>query len=138
MQFKKHPDRLWRHLISAPFIYSMIIPLIILDICTEIYHHVCFRLYGINLVERKSYIKIDRHKLSYLSPFEKINCAYCGYANGLAAYLTAIAAATEVYWCGIKHQHDPHFVMPAHHQNFIDYQDKVAYRQLPKSTPTHH
>lgn len=136
MQFKHYPERIWCHLLSAPFIYSMIFPLIILDVCTEIYHHVCFRLYGLDLIDRQRYIKIDRHKLAYLSTFEKINCAYCGYTNGLAAYLVAIAGATETYWCGIKHKSDSSFIAPIHHQNFIDYHDEVAYRQLSKSNPT--
>jgi hypothetical protein len=130
MQFKLHPERSVRHLLSAPFIYGMIIPLVIMDITSEIYHHICFPLYGIPLIKRNKYIKIDRQHLEYLSFFEKLNCMYCGYANGLAAYFTAIAGATEAYWCGIKHAPDKSFNQPQHHTTFIDYQDQKAYDHL--------
>lgn len=36
-----------RFIISMPFIYGMIFPAIILDICTTIYQHTAFRLYKI-------------------------------------------------------------------------------------------
>lgn len=129
MEYKRHPERFLRHLISAPFIYAMIFPLIFLDIFIEIYHHVCFRLYGIQLVKRKNYIRIDRHKLKYLNFLEKINCAYCGYANGLMNYASAIAAETEKYWCGIKHKKHRGFVEPKHHKDFLKYGDEKSFRK---------
>jgi hypothetical protein len=130
MQFKKYPQRVWRHWLSAPFIYFMIVPIVFLDFTLEIYQQICFRLYGLSVVERSKYIKIDRHKLKYLQWYEKINCAYCGYANGLAHYFTAIAAETEKYWCGIKHAKDPNFIPPEHHKDFIEYGDEQAYKKL--------
>lgn len=132
MEYKKHPERFWRHVISAPFIYGMIVPLVFLDFCLEIYHQVCFRLYGIVRLQRSKYIKFDRFKLKYLDPFEKFDCAYCGYANGLANYFTAIAGETEKYWCGIKHQKDPNFILPEHHKDFLEYNDARGYDKLSK------
>lgn len=123
MQNKQH-NRPFAHLTSTPFILGMIIPLVFLDICLEIYHHVCFPLYGIPLVKRKNYIKIDRHRLAYLNMFDKLWCAYCGYANGLMHYATNIAGETEHYWCGIKHQPRKGFIEPAHHKNFAKYGDE--------------
>ncbi len=58
----------------------------------------------LRLIRRKGYIRINRHRLQYLNFREKINCAYCGYANGLMKYSAANTAATEKYWCGIKHR----------------------------------
>ncbi len=130
MQYKKYSERVCRHLISMPFVYFMIIPLVLFDICLEIYHQVCFRLYSIPIVERSHYIKIDRQKLKYLTNWEKVNCAYCGYGNGLAHYFTVIAAQTEKYWCGIKHAKDPNFIAPAHHKEFLEYGDAKAYKNL--------
>jgi len=92
-----------RQAISAPFIYSMIIPLVITDIFLEVYHRICFPLYGIPIVRRSDYISYDRHLLSYLNWFERFNCMYCSYANGLIAYVREVAARTERYWCPIKH-----------------------------------
>ena len=130
MEFKKHPERFLRHFVSMPVIYFMIIPLVLFDICLEIYHQICFRLYKIPIIKRSSYIKIDRHKLKYLTTWEKLNCAYCGYANGLMHYASIIAGETEKYWCGIKHQKDPNFIPPEHHKDFLEYGDKDSYNKL--------
>jgi len=129
MEYKKRPERSLNHLLSAPFVYIMILPLILLDIFVELYKHTCFRLYGIKLIKRKDYIRIDRHKLGYLNILEKINCAYCGYANGLLNYSTAIAAETEKYWCGIMHKKYNGFKEPKHHKNFLKYNDKKTFRK---------
>lgn len=88
---------------ALPFIWGISIPLVVLDLFMEIYHHVAFPLYGIPIVRRSNYIRIDRQKLEYLSTIDKLSCMYCGYANGLAAYMVKIAGDTEKYWCGIKH-----------------------------------
>ena len=117
-----------KHIISAPIIYSIIFPLVCLDIFITIYQQLCFRIYGIPLVERNQYIIIDRQHLDYLNVIEKINCMYCGYGNGLMSYVREIIARTEQYWCPIKHASK---VLDAHRlmENFIDYGDVVAYRK---------
>ena len=129
MEYKKYNNRDWIHLMSVPIIYGMSIPLVFLDITLEIYHNICFRLYGIPLVKRSRYIKIDRHKLKYLNWIDKINCAYCGYVNGLVNYARTIAAETEKYWCGIKHKNDGNFIEPKHHKNFLDYGDEEGLKK---------
>lgn len=93
----------WRYILSAPIIYGMIIPLVILDIAFTLYQHICFRIYGIPRVKRSDFLVIDRHLLSYLNAIEKFNCIYCGYGNGIIAYAREIAARTEQFWCPIKH-----------------------------------
>lgn len=130
MEFKRFKNRFFQHLLSAPVIYSMVIPSVIFDLWLEIYHRICFACYNLPYINRGSYIKIDRHKLKYLGFFEKINCAYCGYVNGLLQYASAIAAATEKYWCGIKHKNSSGFIEPAHHKDFIEYGDEESYRKL--------
>lgn len=121
------PNKTTRHFLSTPFILGMAVPLVLLDFCMEIYHRFAFPLYGIPLVKREEYIKIDRHKLSYLSTMDKAWCAYCGYANGLLAYAVEVAGRTEKYWCGIKHKPDPKFHEPKHHKDFLPYGDEMAY-----------
>jgi len=133
MEYKRYRGRKLRHFISFPFIASIIIPLVLIDLWTEIYHRVCFKLYKIPYINRSEYIKIDRHKLPYLSWFSKIACAYCGYANGLAAYLVAVAGATEKYWCGIKHQKLKNFHQPYHHQNFLEYGNQQQFEEYTKN-----
>jgi hypothetical protein len=48
-------------------------------------------------------VVIDRHRLGYLNPVQKLNCVFCGYGNGVIAYAREITARTEQYWCPIKH-----------------------------------
>lgn len=101
----------FRNIVSAPFIYPMIIPFVVIDIFISVYQLICFSLYKIPLVSRSEYIVNDRHHLKYLNAIEKINCMYCGYVNGLISYLREIVARTEQYWCPIKHARkilDPH------------------------------
>lgn len=115
-----------RNLISAPFIYAMIIPFVIMDLCLTLYQWICFPLYRIGRVRRGSYIRLDRTKLSYLNSIEKFNCVYCGYANGLLGFAREIAARTELYWCPVKHAFrikDRH----SRYHDFLDYGDGVEF-----------
>ena len=119
-----------KHLLSSPFIYAQIIPLVFFDVFLEIYHHVCFPIYHIPFVRRGDYIKMDRHKLSYLSWYEKINCAYCGYANGWMRYAGAIAGASEKYWCGITQQKYAGVKMPESQKDYLPYGDEKAFEEF--------
>jgi len=77
-------------------------------------------------VRRSAYIVIDRKHLAYLNSIEKLNCMYCGYANGVFSYVREIAGRTEQYWCPIRHArrvHAPH----THYRHFIDYGDALGY-----------
>jgi hypothetical protein len=133
MQFRKGRSRRTQQILALPIILSTIVPFFLLDLWIELYHRICFRLYGLEYISRLQYIKVDRHKLQYLNWYEKIGCAYCGYANGLIPYVGAIAAATEAYWCGIMHKKDPNFTPPAHHADFVAYGDKKAFlKRYPK------
>ena len=118
-------------LLTAPVIYSLVLPFVLLDVWVTLYQSVCFPIYGITRVPRRRYFAIDRHKLAYLNGIEKVNCTFCSYANGLIAYLREVAARTEQYWCPIKHAR----TIPTPHrryQEFIDYGDAPGYRnQLP-------
>lgn len=119
--------RFLRHLPVYPFIYGAGVFVILLDLVIEIYHRISFPIYGIKYLKRKNYIKIDRHKLSYLNPMQKFNCIYCGYVNGVILYISKIIAATEFYWCGIKHVESPGFIPPEHHKEFVEYGNKVQF-----------
>ncbi len=129
MEYKKHRNRMLRHILASPFIYLIFFPLLLLDASVELYHQVGFRLCGIPMVRRSAYIRIDRHKLRYLGPLDKLNCSYCGYANGLAAYMSEIAARTERYFCAIKHQKYKGFIEPRHHKDFLEYGDEKGFRK---------
>jgi len=115
-----------RNLLSAPFIYAMIVPLALLDLALWLYQLVCFPLYGVCKVNRGLYIIFDRQHLKHLNSFEKLNCVYCGYANGLVAFAREIASRTEQYWCPIKHAGKIMDRHPRYYQ-FIDYGDAVDF-----------
>lgn len=123
---------MFKHWLSVPFVLAPFPFLVFMDLILELYHRICFPLYGMPYVKRRAYIKIDRHKLKYLTPGEKIGCMYCGYANGIFAYYTRIAGDTERYWCGIKHKKRPGFIPPKHHKNFLEYGDSKAYKRAKK------
>jgi hypothetical protein len=114
--------------ITAPVIYSMIVPLVLLDLFITVYQAVCFPVYGIPKVRRRDYLVFDRHHLAYLNALEKLNCAYCSYANGLIAYVREIASRTEQYWCPVKHARR---LIGAHayYAAFEDYGDAEGYRR---------
>ena len=116
-----------RHILSIPFIYSMIIPIAFIDITITCYQHICFRLFGIARVKRSKYVVVDRHQLSYLNAIEKFNCLYCGYGNGVMSYSREVIARTEQYWCPIKHARK---VVGTHrrYRNYVAYGDGENYR----------
>ena len=75
MDFLKYRKKRWlAHLLTVPFIYVPLIVLVILDFFLELYQQAGFRLGKIPIVQRKSYIRIDRQKLEYLTAIQKINC----------------------------------------------------------------
>ena len=125
---------LWRYIVkgrplvvlTAPFILSLIVPLLLLDLFVSLYHAVCFPAYGLTKVRRKDYLVFDRHHLAYLNVLEKLNCAYCSYANGLIAYVREIASRTEQYWCPIKHASRLQGTHPRY-ADFADFGDADAF-----------
>lgn len=105
-----------------PFIYGLLIPLVLLDLCVCAYQAAAFRLWGIARAPRREYLILDRHKLPYLDAVQRVNCYYCSYANGVLSFAREVAARTEQYWCPIKHATAP----PAPHaryEAFLDYGD---------------
>ena len=116
------------NILTAPVIYSLLIPGVILDLFMTVYQAICFPIYRIPKVRRKDYIVIDRHHLSYLNAIEKLNCVYCGYFNGLMAYVREIAARTEQHWCPIKHARRLASVHNRY-RKFFEYGDGKAYRK---------
>jgi len=117
-----------REVISIPFIYSMIVPSVLLHLFLFIYQQTALRLYQIPLVSLKDYVTFDRKELDYLNSIQKINCLYCSYVNGLFSYAVEIAGRTERYRCPIKNAKK----MNGWHDRqewFADYGDAVQFRK---------
>ena len=115
-------------MLTAPVIYSVIFPFLLLDLFVTVYQAACFPVYGIEKVRRRDHIVFDRHRLRYLNGLEKLNCSYCSYGNGLLSYAAEIASRTEEYWCPIKHAQR---IANAHRRypQFAEYGDADGYRE---------
>ncbi len=114
--------------LTAPFIYACIVPFLVLDLFVTTYQAFSFPIYAIPKVVRGDYIVFDRGKLCYLNALERLNCAYCSYANGLMAYVVEVAGRTEQHWCPVKHARRiraPH----SRYSHFLPYGDAGAYRE---------
>jgi hypothetical protein len=114
--------------LTAPVIYSLIVPILLVDLWVMAYQAICFPVYKIPRVRRRDYLVFDRHHLAYLNTIEKINCAYCSYCNGAIAFIREVASRTEVYWCPIKHARrvlGPH----PYYQGFADFGDAEGFRE---------
>jgi hypothetical protein len=114
--------------LSAPVIYSLVVPIALVDIWVMAFQAICFPIYKIPKVRRRDYLVFDRHHLAYLNIIEKVNCAYCSYANGAIAFVREVASRAEVYWCPIKHARrilGPHPL----YQGFADFGDAEAFRE---------
>jgi len=114
--------------LTAPIIYSLIIPFAVLDLWVSLYQAVCFRVYGIPQVKRGKYMIFDRAGLKYLNALERLNCAYCSYANGVIAYVREVGARTEQYWCPIKHARRVYGTHPRY-SGFAEYGDAEIYQE---------
>jgi len=115
-----------QNLITGPIIYSMIIPLLVLDLFVSFYQATCFPIYRVARVRRGDYIVFDRQQLEYLNFIEKFHCTYCAYGAGLIAYVGEIVARTEEYFCPIKHARN---LLGSHrlYARFLDYGDATDY-----------
>ena len=115
-----------QNFLTAPVIYSLIVPMVVLDLFVSAYQAICFPVYGIAKVRRSDYIVIDRQHLGYLNWFERFHCTYCAYANGLVAFVAEVTARTEQYFCPIKHARK---VLGTHarYAHFLNYGDATDY-----------
>jgi len=112
--------------VTAPIIYSGIVPFALLDLFLSVYQGICFPIYGVPKVRRADYLLFDRATLKYLNLLERFNCFYCSYGNGVLAFGVEVAARTEQHWCPIKHAQRlraPH----SRYSHFFDYGDAQQY-----------
>lgn len=117
-----------QNLITGPIIYSMVVPLLLLDLCVSFYQLTCFPIYGIRKVRRGDYMVFDRQQLGFLNAIERFHCSYCAYGNGLMAYASEIVGRTEEYFCPIKHART---MLGAHsrYARFLKYGEADGYAQ---------
>ena len=133
MKAIRHRENPWLawvgHPVSTIFIFLPFVPTLILHVTIEIYHQICFPIYGLKKLQHANYVRFDRERLTYLNLIQKIHCWYCAYMNGTFAYFVDIAGETEGYWCGIKHKPDPDFRTEPHQAEFAKYGDKTDFEE---------
>lgn len=122
------------NVLFSPVIYIQIIPLVLLDIAVSLFQAITFPVYGITKVPRSDFIVLDRHNLSYLNGIERLNCVFCGYANGLLAYSREIAGRAEEYWCPIKHARRTKGLHRRYY-NFAEFGDAEGYQKVREQKP---
>jgi len=112
---------------TAPFVYGLIVPLALIDLCVCLFQLVCFPVWGVARVPRREFFVMDHYDLPYLNAIEKLNCIYCAYANGLVSFIQEVAARTQTFWCPIKHARR---IRKPHHRyrHFLDYGDAEGFR----------
>ena len=131
---RAHMKHLWAwfkevpliQLMTAPVIYGMVIPAVILDAFLFVYVRVVAPVFKLKFAKRGDFIVFDRHYLGYLNFFEKLNCVYCSYFNGLMFYAGSVAQTTELYFCPIKHAKRVAYG-EEHFSKYIGYGDAEKY-----------
>lgn len=121
-------DARFSAMVTGPVIWGALAPALLLDLYVTLYQVVCFPAYGLPKVRRSDYLVMDRRHLPYLNAFEKVNCFYCSYFNGLVAYIQEVAARTEQHWCPIRHARAPRSVH-SRYARFFEYGDAEAFRE---------
>ena len=109
------------NLITGPIIYSVIVPLLVLDAFVSLYQLLCFSIYKLKPFRRSEFIVFDRQELKYLDWISKFHCTYCAYAVGLIGFVSAVIGATEAYFCPIKH-HSKKSHGPVRKYRFVAYE----------------
>ena len=109
------------NLITGPIIYSVIVPLLVLDAFVSLYQLLCFPIYKVKPFRRSEFIVFDRQELKYLDWISKFHCTYCAYAVGLIDFVSAVIGATEAYFCPIKH-HSKKSHGPVRKYRFVAYE----------------
>ena len=115
-------------ILTAPIIYSGVVPFLLLDLFLAVYQAICFPVYGIPKAKRADYLLFDRGRLEYLNLVERINCVYCSYGNGLLAWAREISARTEQHWCPIRHARRLR-ELHSRYAHFVEYGNAAQYRE---------
>jgi len=108
-------------LVAGVITYSAFPIFVVMDLYGTFFQLTFFNLLKIPSIKRSEYIRLDRYKLEKLTVFQKFNCLYCGYANGIVAYFKAVVNQMETYSCAIKHKRNSKAAL--HQKDFYEYEE---------------
>lgn len=92
-----------RVLLAGALMYLYAAAFVVVDLLARFGQATVLRLCGIPPVDRRRFIALDRGRAPHLSPLDRFNCNYCGYANGVLAWAREIVHQVERYWCPVRH-----------------------------------
>ncbi len=89
--FGSHVSRIGfiRVLVGGFSMYMCVPPLIIVyfTVSLFLYQVVLRPIFGTRIIHWADFVIIDRHRIEELSWFDKLNCQFCGYANGICTMI---------------------------------------------------
>jgi hypothetical protein len=115
-------------LLTAPVIYSLLLPFVILDVWVTLYQSICLPIYRNGTCASPPVFRNRSSQACVPERDRKGQLHSCSYANGLLAYAREVGARTEQYWCPIKHARAVPAPHPRYHV-FLDYGDASGYRK---------
>ncbi len=95
-------------LVGYPLILSFSLFLLPLFLYMLFFNYVYFWLRKQKPIDRKKYVRYDRHMIASLSLVDKIWCEYCEWANGSLQWILAVLNEVEKRYCPIKNKENPH------------------------------
>jgi len=89
--FGSHVRRIgWVRTVVGAFSMYLSIPFLVLSHLTSsliLYQWIIRPLFGTKRLPWKDFIVIDRHRIEGIPAFDRFNCMFCGYANGICTLL---------------------------------------------------
>jgi len=89
--FGSHIRRIgWVRTVIGAFSMYLCIPTLIVSHLTSsliFYQWIVRPLFGTRRLEWKNFIIIDRHRIEGIPAFDRFNCMFCGYANGVCTLI---------------------------------------------------
>jgi hypothetical protein len=104
----QHPLGKFGHYMGIVILLSFVLVIVPMYIATWFPSPLYFWFYREEPIPPKQFFDFDRHKVKYLSFWDKVGCEYCELANGTLQWMLAITNEIERRWCPIKNECDPH------------------------------
>lgn len=102
----KHPLGKLGHYIGIIILLSFVVIIVPMFLVTWFLSPLYFWFYREEPIPPGPFFKFDRHKVKYLSFWDKLGCEYCELANGTIQWMLAITSEIERRWCPIKNECD--------------------------------
>lgn len=103
----RHPLGKLGHYLGILLLLSFVVLFVPMFVFTWIVSPLYFWFYKEEPISPKPYFHFDRHKVKYLSFWDKLGCEYCELANSTLQWMLAITNKIEKRWCPIQNECDP-------------------------------